>query len=198
MFSNHNIWYFLFLIQLKLKENNKYSPRYRGSKFLNFKPPIQGGVTLEAFLAAYSLINSVVKQSSHQWRFTIAEVCILLSNFRLMVSLGNLGNSQIQQRNFPENAIITTVKEAQFQSSMKNSTRFERHTKFFNKFSPSSFTTYKNKYRSNIKISQKRLFYSSIWNIVHSSFFFKSENFHKLEIGTKGNIGMMRSRIVKK
>ena len=42
MFSNHNIWHFLFLIQLKLKENNKYLPRYRGSKFQNFKSPIQG------------------------------------------------------------------------------------------------------------------------------------------------------------
>ena len=42
MFSNHNIWHFLFLIQLKLKENNKYSPRYRGSKFQNFKSPIRG------------------------------------------------------------------------------------------------------------------------------------------------------------
>ena len=42
MFSNHNIWHFLFPIQLKLKENNKYSPRYRGSKFQNFKSPIRG------------------------------------------------------------------------------------------------------------------------------------------------------------
>ena len=42
MFSNRNIWHFLFKIQLKLKENNKYSPRYRGSKFQNFKSPIRG------------------------------------------------------------------------------------------------------------------------------------------------------------
>ena len=57
MFSNHNIWHFLFLIQLKLKENNKYSPRYRGSKFQNFKSPIRGVVTSEAFLTAFLQLN---------------------------------------------------------------------------------------------------------------------------------------------
>ena len=34
-----------------------------------------------------------------------------------------------------------------------------------------------------IQKNQKRLFYSSTWNIAHFLFFFKSENFHKLEIG---------------
>ena len=148
-----------------------------------------------------------MEQSSHQWKFTIAEViatqgnkCVfLLCDFRLTVSLVNLGNSQIQQGNSPKNAVITTGKEAHFRSSINEKRhKMERHTRFFATFSPSSFTTYKNKYHNNTKISQKRLFYSNTWNIAHSSFFFKSENFHKLEIGAKGNIGMMRSRIWKK
>ena len=43
----------------------------------------------------------------------------------------------------------------------ENSIKLERRIRFFVTYSPSSFTEYKNKYHSNTKKSQKRLFYSS-------------------------------------
>ena len=41
---------------------------------------------------------------------------------------------------------------------MKNSIKLEKHTSFFATFSPSSFTSYKNKYHNNTTISQKGCF----------------------------------------
>ena len=99
----------------RLRTNNKYSPRYRGSKSQIFKSPIRGGFS-EAFLTVLLQLNkqgcrailSSVKIYNCQSKSNAREyVRFFIMQFSVDGSHSiNLGNSQIQQGNSPKKAVI--------------------------------------------------------------------------------------------